>query len=78
MSVIHTSVFKTNQTQAIRLPKAIALPDSIKTVDIVAIGNTRIITPTGESWDHWFAGAGASEDFMNEREQPLDQQRETL
>jgi antitoxin VapB len=49
MSRSHTTVFKSNKTQAIRLTKAVALPDSITKVDIVAIGNTRIITPAGES-----------------------------
>lgn len=78
MTTIHTTVFKNNKTQAVRLPKPVALPDSIKKVDIVAIGNTRIITPAGESWDHWFDGPGVSDDFMIDREQPDDQHREAL
>ncbi len=78
MSTVHTTVFKSNKTQAVRLPKAVALPDSIDKVDIVAIGNTRIITPAGESWDQWFDGTGVSEDFMVSREQPTDQEREAL
>lgn len=78
MSTTHTTVFKSNKTQAVRLPKAVALPDSITKVDIVAIGNTRIITPTGESWEQWFDGPGVSDDFMLSREQPADQERETL
>jgi len=53
MTTIHTTVFKSNKTQAVRLPKPVALPDFIKKVDIVAVGNTRIITPAGESWDQW-------------------------
>ncbi len=78
MTTIHTTLFKSNKTQAVRLPKAVALPDSIKKVDIVAIGNTRIITPAGESWDHWFDGPGVSDDFMTNRNQPIDQEREAL
>ena len=78
MTSIHTTVFKSNKTQAVRLPKPVALPDAIKKVDIVAIGNTRIITPAGESWDQWFDGPGVSDDFMLDREQPADQERETL
>jgi len=78
MSAIHTTVFKSNKTQAVRLPKAVALPDFIDKVDIVAIGNTRIITPAGESWDQWFEGAGVSNDFMINREQPSGQEREAL
>ena len=78
MSTTHTTVFKSNKTQAVRLPKAVALPDSITKVDIVAVGNTRIITPAGESWDQWFDDPGVSEDFMVSREQPADQEREEL
>ncbi len=78
MTAIHTTVFKSNKTQAVRLPKAVALPDTIKKVDIVAVGNTRIITPAGESWDQWFDGRGVSDDFMLDRDQPTDQEREAL
>lgn len=78
MTTVHTTLFKSNKSQAIRLPKPVALPDSIKKVDIVAIGNTRIITPAGESWDQWFDGPGVSADFMIERDQPAGQTRETL
>ncbi|WP_459206308.1 type II toxin-antitoxin system VapB family antitoxin [Pseudomonas sp. MLB6B] len=72
------SVFLSNRSQAIRLPKAVALPDDVKRVDIVAIGRTRIITPAGESWDSWFDGEGVSADFMEDREQPVDQVRESF
>jgi len=78
VSSVHTKVFKSNQSQAIRLPKPVALPEDIKEVEIVSIGNTRLITPAGQSWDSWFNAPGVSEDFMNEREQPEDQHRETL
>lgn len=78
MATAHTKVFKSNKSQAVRLPKPVALPDDIKEVDIVAIGNSRLITPAGSSWDDWFDGSGVSDDFMTDREQPVDQQRETL
>ena len=70
MNTIRTTIFKSNRTQAVRLPKAVALPDSITKVDIAAIGNTRIITPTVKSWDQWFDDHGVSDDFMLTREQP--------
>lgn len=72
------AVFQSNRSQAIRLPKAVALPDDVKRVDIVAIGRTRIITPAGEVWDSWFEGAPATSDFMSEREQPSPQEREAF
>lgn len=72
------AVFKSNRSQAIRLPKAAALPDDVKRVDVVAVGRTRIIAPAGEAWDSWFDGAGVSSDFMSVREQPAEQARETF
>lgn len=72
------SVFKSNRSQAIRLPKRVAYPDDVKRVDIVIEGRSRIITPAGESWDTWFDGEGVSQDFMSEREQQAPQERESL
>lgn len=72
------AVFKSNRSQAIRLPKAVALPEEVKRVEVVAIGRMRIITPVGESWDSWFDGEDVSADFMVEREQPAEQHREGL
>ena len=39
--MVQTRVFKSNKSQAVRLPKAVEMPDGIKDVDVVAIGNTR-------------------------------------
>jgi len=72
------AVFKTNRSQAVRLPKAVALPEDVKRVEIIAIGRTRIITPAGESWDSWFDGPAVSADFMAERDQPAEQEREAF
>ncbi|WP_456407943.1 type II toxin-antitoxin system VapB family antitoxin [Thiolapillus sp.] len=78
MKTAHTKIFKSNQSQAVRLPKNVALPDTIVEVDIVAIGNKRIITPAGGAWDDWFDGPTATSDFMSTRDQPEDQERQTL
>ena len=72
------SVFRSNKSQAVRLPKSVALPDGVKRVDVVAIGTTRILTPEGTSWDEWFNGDSVSEDFMVERDQPPEQLRKGL
>lgn len=72
------AVFKSNTNQAVRLPKAAALPEGVKRVDIVAIGTTRVITPAGGSWASWFDGPQVSADFMSEREQPEMQEREAF
>lgn len=72
------AVFQSNRSQAIRLPKAVALPDDVKRVDIVAVGRTRIIAPSGEVWDSWFEGPEATSDFMSERDQPDMQERDAF
>lgn len=72
------SVFKSNKSQAVRIPKPVALPDDVKKVDIVPLGRARLIAPAGEAWDSWFEGESVSDDFMSERDQPKDQERESL
>jgi len=71
-----TTVFKSNCSQAVRLPKAVALPETVKRVDVVAVGRTRIISPAGEAWDSWFDGPAVTADFMVSRDQPAVQDRE--
>jgi len=72
------SVFKSNKSQAIRMPKAVALPDCVKKVDVIPLGNARLIVPAGTAWDTWFGAQGVSEDFMQMRNQPMPQTRETF
>ena len=76
--MIQTKVFKSNQSQAVRLPKAVAFPVGVKEVEIVVIGNSRVITPKNKSWDSWFDSAPASDDFMSDRDQPMVQERESF
>lgn len=76
--MIQTKVFKSNQTQAVRLPKAVSFPDSVKDVQVVSIGNSRLITPVNQTWDLWFEGKSVTSDFMDERDQPEAQERESL
>ncbi len=76
MTYVQTKIFKSNKSQAVRLPKDVAFPESVKTVQITALGNKRIIEPADQSWDDWFDAPGVSEDFMEERQQPEDQFRE--
>lgn len=72
---METTIFLSNRSQVIRLPKALELPENIKRVDIIAIGQIRIITPAGTSWNIWFEEEHISEDFMALREQPTIQDR---
>jgi len=74
-----STVFVTNRSQAVRLPKAVAFPDGVHQVEVIKLGHSRLVTPVGRRWDEFFVnGPRASEDFMSEREQPGAEQREPL
>ncbi|MCA9915721.1 MAG: antitoxin [Anaerolineae bacterium] len=76
--MVQTTVFKSNTSQAVRLPKAVEFPSGVKKVDVVAIGNKRVITPAGEMWDDWFELLHAAPDAGLNRDQPEHQHREVL
>ena len=72
-----STVFTSNRSQAVRLPKAVAFPEGVHQVDILKIGRSRVIVPQGERWEDLFAhGPRVSEDFLVEREQPGSDERE--
>ncbi len=77
--MIRSTVFTTNRSQAVRLPKAVAFPDDVHQVEIIKIGESRLICPVGKRWDDLFTnGPRASADFMTEREQPPPEERRTF
>lgn len=72
-----STVFTSNRSQAVRLPKAVAFPEGVHQVDIHKIGRSRLIVPKGRRWDDLFlSGPRVSKDFMSEREQPAAEERE--
>ncbi len=74
-----STVFTSNRSQAVRLPKAVAFPDDVHQVDILKIGHSRVIVPKGKRWDDWFLnGPHVTEDFMIDREQPEPEERDPL
>jgi antitoxin VapB len=74
-----STVFTSNRSQAVRLPKAVAFPEDVHQVEIVKIGHSRLITPVGRRWEDLFLkGPRASDDFMTERHQPAAEERERL
>ncbi|GAB3536268.1 type II toxin-antitoxin system VapB family antitoxin [Arthrobacter tecti] len=73
-----TKVFRNNQTQAVRIPKALEWPDSVKEVEVIQAGSARIISPVDMVWDSWFAEPGVDATFLAHRDQPEDQEREAL
>jgi antitoxin VapB len=74
-----STLFKSNRSQAVRLPKAVAFPDGVREVEITKIGHSRIISPVGRRWDDFFdREPEISDDFLAERDDPSPQEREPL
>lgn len=77
--MVRTKLFKSNRSQALRLPKPVALPDEVQEVDIAVVGRSRVITPAGSSWTSFFReGPRVSDDYLGTRLQPEPQKRVPL
>lgn len=72
-----TRVFRNNQSQAVRIPKALEWPESVREVEVIADGDARIVSPVDLVWDSWFASPTVDESFAD-REQPEEQRRSVL
>jgi antitoxin VapB len=73
-----STVFTTNRSQAVRLPKPVALPAGVRQVEITKMGRSRLISPADQSWDLFFDGPQPEGEFMSERQQPPAEEREPL
>ena len=60
------------------MPKEVALPESVKDVEIIKNGYKRIIILVIHSWEVWLNAAGVSDDFMQDPEQSANQVRESI
>lgn len=70
-----TAVFRTNRTQAIRLAKDVAFPETVREVAVFRDGPRRVIVPADAVWDDFFDAPGID---LGPREQPQAQVREAL
>lgn len=74
-----STVFTNNRSQAVRLPAEMRFPDSVKKVKVRVMGLERIIAPAESAWDSFFlSGASVSEDFMTERADQQQNERDSL
>ena len=73
--MIRTTLFQTNRSQAVRLPKDVAFPEGVKDVTILREGGRRIIVPSNSVWDDFFDLPGVD---LGERDQPAAQNRESF
>ncbi len=67
-----TTIFHSNRTQAVRLPKAVAFPDDVRQVEIVVVGASRIISPVGLRFSEWAKRHPPFPDFERPQQPPLD------
>lgn len=70
-----TTLFQTNSSQAVRLPKDVAFPEGVREVSILRDGARQIIVPANAVWDDFFDSPGIE---LGERDQSSPQVREAL
>ena len=70
-----TTLFQSNRSQAVRLPKDVAFPEAVRSVTILREGRRRVIVPADAVWDDFFDAPGVD---LGVREQPEAQDREDL
>ncbi|GAB4223885.1 MAG: AbrB/MazE/SpoVT family DNA-binding domain-containing protein [Gammaproteobacteria bacterium] len=70
-------LFQNGQSQAVRLPKEFRFEGT--DVFIKKVGNVTVLIPTESAWEPLFSSLKKfSADFMQERTQPTQQQRDDL
>jgi antitoxin VapB len=77
--IAKSKIFRSNRSQAVRIPKALAFPENVADVEIMKVGNARLIVPVGKNWAEYFEnGPFVTDDFMTEREDWDFEDREPL
>ena len=78
-AMTRTTVFLSNRSQAVRLPKSVAFPDGVREVAVLRDGDRRVVVPADRAWDDFFAAPGADlGGDLGGRDQPAAQDRERL
>ncbi len=73
--MVRTTVFQSNRSQAVRLPKDVAFPEGVKAVSVLRDGKRRVIVPANAVWDDFFEAPGVE---LAPRDQPPPQARDPL
>jgi len=74
-SMTRTKLFRSNRSQAVRLPKDVAFPEGVTDVTVLRDGKRRVIVPADTVWDDFFDAPGID---LPEREQPPAQRRDAF
>jgi antitoxin VapB len=73
--MVRTTVFRSNRSQAVRLPKDVAFPVGVKEVAVLREGKRRVIVPASAVWDDFFDAPGID---LGPRDEPVAQKRESF
>jgi antitoxin VapB len=73
--MVRTTIFQSNRSQAVRLPKDVAFPSHVKQVAVLREGKRRVIVPAESLWDEFFDAPGID---LGSRVQPPVPTRESL
>jgi antitoxin VapB len=71
------AVFKSNRSQAVRIPKEFAFPEDVKHVLIRKVGESLVLTPEASFWDDFF-DQGPDLDFPERFPQGEYEERESF
>lgn len=74
--MVSSKIFLNNTTQAVRLPKEVAFPEGVSELDIIVLGNNRVLVPKGTGWQWWLEHAPKFDvEFSIDRDDllPLDE-----
>jgi antitoxin VapB len=70
-----TKLFRSNRSQAVRLPKEVAFPEGVRDVTILREGARRVIIPADAVWDDFFDAPGVD---LPSRDEPRAQERDAF
>jgi len=73
--VARTTLFLSNRSQAVRLPKAVAFGPGVRDVANLVEGHRRVIVPANSVWEDFFDAPGVD---LGERNQPSMQVRDAF
>ncbi|QYF86385.1 type II toxin-antitoxin system VapB family antitoxin [Brevundimonas sp. PAMC22021] len=55
---LKATVFKSNRSQAVRLPKAVAFPEDVKELRVIKEGKGLLLVPADAVWDDFLKEPG--------------------
>ncbi len=59
-----SALFRSNRSQAVRIPKDMEFPDDLKKVVVRKVGKTITLTPKDALWEDFFAKLPIDDDFV--------------